>query len=335
MPLTDARQNHPTRTEYRIYFQTNSVLEQAEPGDLLIIGLRSEDTLFVIIAKECTTFESQLLWLFALDDLGTQFKIKKIEDKNDVSLNFAFRYIFEELGIEVREKADEFLELLLKEFGNNFPTTRHFSAFARKTFGEIDILDRPDDIIVSWIDHEEMLFRTFEKYLVGERLKHGFEDDVDEFMSFSLSVQNRRKSRAGYALENHLEFIFQQQQLLYSRGQFTEHRAKPDFIFPGATCYRDKDFSADFLTMLGVKSTCKDRWRQVLSEATRVVNKHLFTLEPAISNYQTGEMKTYNLQLVVPAELHSTYQNSQRDWLLDLSQFIDIVKVRQEASSVL
>jgi hypothetical protein len=327
----DARENHPTRTEYRLYFQTNSVLEQAQPGDLLIIGLRSDDTLFVIVARANTTYESQILWLFPLDNIGIKFNVKRIEDKSDVSLNFAIRYIFDELGIQVKEEADDLLDQLIKEFGKSFPTTRHFSAFARKTFGEADVLQRPDETLVNWIDHEEMLFRTFEKHLVSERLKKGFVNDVDEFINFSLSVQNRRKSRAGYALENHLEFIFQERNLLYSRGEITELRAKPDFIFPGISYYHDPKFSVDLLTMLGVKSTCKERWRQVLSEAARIENKHLFTLEPAISINQTNEMKSSHLQLVVPSELHLTYQESQRGWLLDLSGFLEIVKNRQAA----
>ena len=33
--------------------------------------------------------------------------------------------------------------------------------------------------------------------------------NVDGFIGFSLSVQNRRKSRAGYSLENHLAQIFE------------------------------------------------------------------------------------------------------------------------------
>jgi hypothetical protein len=33
--------------------------------------------------------------------------------------------------------------------------------------------------------------------------------------------------------------------------------------------------------MLGAKTTCKDRWRQVLTEAIKIPHKHLFTLETA------------------------------------------------------
>ena len=325
----DARENHPTRSEFRMYFQTNPALEQADIGDLLVIGLTSEDTLCIIIAKANTTFESQIRWLFALDELGEGFHVKNIKNENDFELNFAIRYVFDELGIEIKETADDFLDLLIRSFGDKFPTTREFSEFARSTFGKIEVEDSPDAAIVSWLDHEEMLFRTFERHLVSQKLKEGFNEDVDDFISYSLSVQNRRKSRAGFALENHLEHIFLQLNVKYSRGQITENRAKPDFIFPAITHYHDDTFPSKYLTMLGVKSTCKDRWRQVLSEAAKINNKHLFTLEPSISRNQTDEMIANNLQLVLPESLHYSYHVSQRSWLINLEKFIDIVKDRQ------
>ena len=53
----------------------------------------------------------------------------------------------------------------------------------------------------------------------------------------------------------------------FARGAETENRNKPDFLFPRATQYRSTTFPSERLTMLGAKSSCKDRWRQVLSEA--------------------------------------------------------------------
>ena len=76
------------------------------------------------------------------------------------------------------------------------------------------------------------------------------------------------------------------------------------------------------LTLLGVKTTCKDRWRQVLLEADRVPSKHLFTLQPRISVKQTKEMRGRNLQLVVPESIHVTYAEKQKNWLWDLEQFV-------------
>ena len=107
--------------------------------------------------------------------------------------------------------------------------------------------------------------------------------DVDGFLSFSLSVQNRRKSRAGQALENHLEELFTAHGIRFARGVVTENCNTPDFLFPGALEYQNPTFPTAMLTMLGAKSTLKDRWRQVLSEAARIEDKHLLTLEPGIS----------------------------------------------------
>lgn len=74
--------------------------------------------------------------------------------------------------------------------------------------------------------------------------------------------------------------------------------------------------------MLASKSTCKDRWRQVLSEAERIKVKHLLTLEPSISVHQTDEMAAKNLRLVLPRRIHETYRPSQQGWLLDLSTYL-------------
>ena len=63
--------------------------------------------------------------------------------------------------------------------------------------------------------------------------------------------------------------------------------------------YHDADYPVAKLTMLGAKSSCKDRWRQVLSEAARLSHKHLIMLEPGITRTQTDEMQQSNLQLIV------------------------------------
>ncbi|ASD85469.1 hypothetical protein LB105_004113 [Salmonella enterica] len=61
-------------------------------------------------------------------------------------------------------------------------------------------------------------------------------------------------------------------------------------MFPGISHYHDSEFPHARLTMLASKSTCKDRWRQMLNEAVRISDKHLLTLEPSISENQTNEI---------------------------------------------
>lgn len=329
----DARRRHPIRTEYRLYYSGNSVTDSMTEGDAFFLVLHPDGSAMVIVAPDGGTIESQLLWLFGLEGQPDfQFQAQQVEGKADTELGFAARYILEELGIEAEEPEAERLDGLIEPFGLKFPTTRIFSELARSSLPEVSALDDPDLALLEWIDREEQLFRRLERRIVAERIRNGFlqadDVDVDGFLSFSLSVQNRRKARAGASLENHLESIFREFGIQFARGAETENRNRPDFLFPGPKEYRDPSFPTALLTMLGSKSTLKDRWRQVLSEAERIEHKHLLTLEPSLSDHQTSEMKAKKLQLVIPAKLHSTYRPNQQAWLMTLNDFISLVKKR-------
>ncbi len=127
-----------------------------------------------------------------------------------------------------------------------------------------------------------------------------------------------------------MEVIFSAFSIRYKRTAITENKSKPDFLFPGQNEYHDAGFDPLKLSILAVKSTCKDRWRQVLAEADRVEEKHLLTLETAISVNQTNEMQAKKLQLVLPLGLHDTYRMDQRNWLFSLRDFTRVVLERQE-----
>ena len=336
----DSRENNPARSpEYRLYFRSNPVMEMAGAGDFLVVARRPSGELMIIVVAKGSTVENQLLWLFGVPaQKGMEFEVADIESSRNIQIDFAARFILDELQIEIEEPDTEYLDTLLDRYRGNFPATAEFSSFARDTVEGISPADDPDETLFRWLEQEERLFRRLERHNVSERLREGFVDDdgadVDGFIKFSLSVQNRRKSRRGLSLESHLEQVFLAQAVTYSRGAFTENNARPDFLFPGSAEYDDSQFPASRLTMLGVKSTCKDRWRQVLSEADRVRDKHLFTLEPGISESQTTEMQANNLQLVLPKALHATYRNGQREWLMDLDSFIGLVRSRQKVTVV-
>ena len=83
--------------------------------------------------------------------------------------------------------------------------------------------------------------------------------------------------------------------------------------------------------MLGAKTTIKERWRQVLDEADRIEDKHLITLEPAVSEDYTRAMAKDRLNLVVPRPLFDTYTIAQQGWLTDVEGFCELVEHRQLA----
>jgi hypothetical protein len=300
-------------------------------GGLLVIAGTTADRLLVIIADGSSTTENQLLCLFRLPSPEGTFRVRDLSTEKE-RIGLIKGMILESVGIKIEEEDTELLEILLKRYGGEFPPTAEFSRFARESKKDVGELDDPDGALMAWMEHEEMMFRTLERHFVSTRLREGFGmelPDVDAFISFSLSVQNRRKSRVGYALENHIEHIIRQYEIPYSRGKETENHSRPDFVFPGIDEYHDSTFPAERLNLLGVKSTCKDRWRQVLAEATGIEKKHLLTLEAGISEGQTSQMRASLLALVVPIPIQASYSATQRGWLLSVRDFIAFVSQKQ------
>lgn len=335
---SNVRRDKPHRKpEYHLYYpaDVDPLVHQATVGDLLVVATKRDNTLAILIARAGSTWERQLIWLFGLSD-ARRVQAHEINPAEDTKLNIAALSILDALKLEVDIVDNNWLSRLKQEFGNDFPTTAKFSEFARRSLPEVSPIDDPDAALIRWMEHEELLFRTLEASVVGDRLRSGFltckgKPDIEAFIKFSLGVQNRRKARVGFAFENHLTAIFNAHCLRFTRGGITESKARPDFLFPGKAEYHQPDFPARRLTMLGAKSTCKDRWRQVLAEAARIRTKHLITLEPAISINQTEQMQANNLQLVVPTALQSTFTSDQRRWLMNLSDFISLVRLRQSA----
>jgi len=140
------------------------------------------------------------------------------------------------------------------------------------------------------------------------------------------SILNRRKSRAGKSLEHQLAEIFNQFKLSYEEQAITEDNKKPDFLFPGREAYLNPKFDDDKLCVLGSKTTCKDRWRQVLNEADRIRVKHLFTLQQGISSNQLEEMIKYDVQLVVPKSNITSFPTLYRQRLWTLDRFVRFVE---------
>lgn len=51
----DAREEHPTRSEFRLYFQSNRVMDSAQEGDNVIIGYDGQGQLHCILIRTGST----------------------------------------------------------------------------------------------------------------------------------------------------------------------------------------------------------------------------------------------------------------------------------------
>lgn len=306
-----------TRNEYRItrFGRGFPFLNDDNVGDLLVLARFDKDyyEAFVLQSDE------------DIDDFFSCFNLSYDKTNQIIDVNQA-------------ELPEQRLLALIKDFVMryaDFPDTRIMAKGARDCFNvankiEVNnIMTNPDNVLLGWLDTEYALFKYMEEKVYSNILAQPF-SSIDTFVAMANEVLNRRKSRAGKSLEHHLADIFTHNNLLFEEQVVTEENKKPDFVFPNGKCYHNITFPGDLLTVLGAKTTCKDRWRQVLNEADRVDDKYLFTLQQGISSNQLKEMQDYNLHLVVPHKYLTSFPKEYRDGISDLSTFIGMVKERQD-----
>lgn len=227
-------------------------------------------------------------------------------------------------------------EYAIREFINgltvDFPVSEDMSAAARYIENTVhdrigDIQENPDRKLIAWTNMEYRLFKALEYERYKDLIFQQFVS-VDEFVKVANTVLNRRKSRAGKSLEHHLAAIFDGNSLEYSWQAVTEGNKKPDFLFPSEKAYHNYNFPVNHLVSLAAKTTCKDRWRQVLNEADRLRDKtkYLCTLQQGVSGAQMDEMQEENVILVVPKPYIATYPKDRRDRIWTISRFVQYVK---------
>lgn len=222
----------------------------------------------------------------------------------------------------------------IKSENIDFPPTEILASQARLCYksayglSDNDVLANPDKVLQKWIHAEYGLFKALENDRYSEIIKKHF-ISVEQLVETANMILNRRKSRAGKSLEHHLAEVFNIFGLKYSSQVVTEGNKKPDFLFPGGNAYHDYSYPEERLIFLASKTTCKDRWRQILNEADRIKTKHLFTLQQGISGNQIEEMMNYGVQLVVPKENLATFPAPFRDRIMTLNQFVHVAKARQ------
>lgn len=238
-----------------------------------------------------------------------------------------------ESGAPRIESEDECVERRFRRFVEGlteFPTGLTFSTEAR--VGLEECLERfrrlaADDLLMRLLEAEYQLFRMAERQICQSQIVRVFRD-VDDFLETASSIMNRRKSRAGRALENHVEYLLGRAQIPYVMRPRIE--GNPDIVIPSVEAYYDESYPRDRLCVVGVKTTCKERWHQVVSEAPLQPEKHLLTTQAGISQKQLELMRRARVTLIVPQKLHAQYPASDIT-LLNVGQFIETVRTRLSA----
>jgi hypothetical protein len=306
-----------TRNEYRLtrFGKGFPFLSDDNVGDLLIIS------------KKSTTYYEAFV-------LQKDEDIEEFFAALNITINDTNNIIPKLFQVSPENKMYQCFITYLKSLKIDFPSTQDLSGNARRCFNnayDIDLkllTNDPDTRLLNWLDAEFQLFKTIENDRYSVRIKTPF-ISVGELVETANTILNRRKSRAGKSLEHHLQEIFNQFKISFESQVITEDNKKPDFLFPSREAYLNPKFDDQKLFVLASKTTCKDRWRQVLNEADRIKTKHLFTLQQGISSNQLEEMIKYNVQLVVPRLYLTSFPNQYHERILTLEAFVKQIQVVQ------
>lgn len=232
-------------------------------------------------------------------------------------------------GTAVIEDEDECLTRQFNAFAAKLTYFPPGDQFSKTTRAILDICRKKDiskmsrdDLLLECYRTEYRLFQTVERQVCQKDIARLFKD-IDDFLKTASSIMNRRKSRAGRSLENHVDFILSDSKIPHQMQPKID--GKPDIIIPDVKAYDDSSYPTDKLFIVGIKTTCKDRWRQVLNEGERVPKKHIVTLQPGISANQLTEMHKAGVTLIVPKKLQKDYPAGHPIKLLDIEQFMKMV----------
>ncbi|MCD7884874.1 MAG: type II restriction endonuclease [Lachnospiraceae bacterium] len=279
--------------------------------------------LFILVKDISDTYQA---FIFNTDDMMQEFMdsfgLTPAETNRPIEVN--------RINPEVKEKYA--IDSFISGLNGEFPSSSEMSAAARMIQYNVFLnrslaINDPDAILLKWTDEEYRLFRAIEHSKYGTIVSRGFKS-VDDFVVLANQVLNRRKSRAGKSLEHHLAAIFDENKIQYTAQAVTEGNKKPDFLFPSEEAYHDMTFSIEKLCTLAAKTTCKDRWRQILNEADRLrdENKYLCTMQQGISAAQMDEMQAEKVILVVPRDYITAYPKDRRERIWTVGKFVNYVK---------
>lgn len=320
-----------TRNEYRVtrFGRDFPFLTDENVGNLLVISQQAPEEYEAFVLSSDDDIEDFLAASnLSIEDTNQLLKDtnQPIEDATQTLLDL--RTELTPTDVFAQRLAD-FVEHL-----SAFPSTQQMAEFARNIYNEAHQIadgawvDSPDELLTEWLQAEYTVFRAVERKIHADICEKPF-PDIDSFIAMANKILNARKSRAGKSLEHHLAAIFTANCLHFEAQAVTEEHKKPDFVFPNGTCYHNFEFPADKLTILGAKTTCKDRWRQVASEADRADIKYLFTIQPGLTSNQLREMESLHIGLVVPRGNIGCFPAEFREKIFSLAWFVGMVKEQQ------
>jgi hypothetical protein len=169
--------------------------------------------------------------------------------------------------------------------------------------------------------------------LSASRVIHALVDRTPEIDRYMLSAGQQRKARAGVSFEHHIEQMLSDGKVPFGKQVVIQARKRPDFILPSFKHLRTPPTGAARGLILSVKTTLRERWKQVERE---MHGSELFlgTVDENIAANAIEEMASMGINLVVPEVLKKSKETEydRHRNVLSFKTFFDTVVNKRMAS---
>jgi hypothetical protein len=308
--LYDARERHPSRTEYHLYY-SDSPFKEAQPGDLLVLFRDEDERIQGLVARKGTSIEARLMRLLSLGDAAELDRFAVIQPPA-LTRQLAIELV-EVLAPAPPTEADyvSFVASELAKFKARsiFPGTSEMARLAALAVQRAHGNEAVDGRLWLGLEAETAIYFSLEDAIKGQQLEQlqGAGGGLAEVTSFVMTMLQSRRSRRGHSLQNHFAFVLNEEGIPFSAQCATEPGETPDFLVPGCSAYHDLDWPSSRLRMVACKTTAKERWRQVLNEAARIPTKFLLTLDQELTKQTLDAMHSAGLRPFAPAPVISRH----------------------------
>ncbi len=281
-------------------------------------------SVLVIIPERLDRFHAYIL--------DTDEEIEEIQTALGIEL-FKSWAVYPDRGLDDGFDEDNCINRLFRNWVltlREMPNVSVFSEFSRATLANCipGFQARiSDERFLLSLEKEFHLYKLAERKFFQSQAQRLFRD-IDDFLTTANSILQSRKSRAGRSFENQISAIFRENDIRFASQPIVDD-TRPDIIIPSIQSYYDETFPIERKFVIGLKRTCKDRWRQVLNEAPKIPIKHIITIQEGISITQLNEMERSGIKLVVPQSLHRLYPRESSPIISGLDDFIQMIRRSQ------
>jgi EcoRII C terminal len=301
--FSNVREGKPRPAEYHMYYTSAALPPAANPGDLLVL-LRdpASDALHGVIAAAGSVTEQELLDALLLDIDPYDVAIKYVDGAVSKSQATAVVAALTRMPTTFNAIRHPVYASAVK--AGKPPSGKLMAEAASELVAAAGVtFTDPDLRLEAVLAAETELFLAIRSAAGEAQLNSliGGGATFGEIESYFMKRAQSAKARRGMSLMIHFGDLLTANSIRYTAECQTGKPPSADFMIPSCASYNDTTYPSERLRLVSAKSTLKERWTEVVPEATRVREKYVLTLDKSLTDPVIRAMRAEAVRPFIPS----------------------------------